>query len=401
MSREFLNVPSPRSSELGVRPLSILQIVTCRGWSSDAWAAVNLCIGLQDEGHRVMLICRGTGGGKSVANRAREEGVREIGFIEASSRFHPVSYLRDINLLKMLARTRALDAVHVHRGVEHWLAATAWPHRNGPVVVRSRHIFHPVRRHLLNRWLYRRGTDRTVAVCKKIQAGYLCDGVFSLEQFAVVMGGVDASAYDPSADGKAFREEWGIPGDAWVVGSAGSLRMWMKGQNVLLRAVARMARGGGALPWVVLIGKGEDRENLKKLSGDLGISHHTVITGYQKSLTPAFAACNALAFPSLQSEGTSRVLFDYLASGRPVVASKVGCTDEIVRDGREGFLVPPGDEISLERALYRLRTDHISARRMGESARHRAVEEFDRRVMARSVVEIYQEAERQRRALAS
>lgn len=401
MSRESPEASQPQPSASGSRPLSILQVVTCRGWSSDAWAAVNLCLGLQDEGHRVMLMCRGTGGGKAVANRAREEGVREIGFIEASNRFHPASYLRDINLLKTLAGSRELDAVHVHRGVEHWLAAAAWPRRDGPVVVRSRHIFHPVRRHLFNRWLYRRGTDRTVAVCKKIQAAYLEDGVFSLEQFAVVMGGVDASPYDPAADGAGFREEWGIPEDAWLVGAAGSLRLWMKGQDVLLRAVARMAQRGGAPPWVMLIGKGEDMQDLKKLAAELGISRHTVFAGHQKSLAPAFAACDALAFPSIRSEGTSRVLFDCLASGRPVVASNVGCVEEIVRDGREGFLVPPGDEVSLERALSRLRSDHISARRMGASARRRAVEEFDRRMMARAVVDIYREAARQRRVSAA
>lgn len=281
------------------------------------------------------------------------------------------------------------------------MAAAAWPRRNGPVVVRSRHIFHPVRRHMPNRWLYRRGTDRTVAVCKKIQAAYLEDGVFSLEQFAVVMGGVDASAYDPAADGAGFREEWGIPEDAWLVGAAGSLRLWMKGQDVLLRAVARMARRGGAPPWVMLIGKGEDMQELKELAAELGISRHTVVAGHQKSLAPAFAACNALAFPSIRSEGTSRVLFDCLASGRPVVASNVGCVEEIVRDGREGILVSPGDEVSLERALSRLRSDHISARRMGASARRRAVEEFDRRVVARAVADIYREAERQRRVSAA
>ncbi|MEE9241258.1 MAG: glycosyltransferase family 4 protein [bacterium] len=401
MSRESLETARPHASVPGGRPLSILQIVTCRGWSSDAWAAVNLCLGLQEEGHRVMLMCRGTGGGKAVANRAREEGVREVGFVEASTRFRPASYLRDISLIKSLARSRALDVVHVHRGVEHWLAAAAWLRRDGPVVVRSRHIFHPVRRHLFNRWLYRRGTDRTVAVCKKIRAAYLEGGVFSLEQFAVVMGGVDASAYDPADDGAGFRQEWGIPDDVWLIGAAGSLAMWMKGQDVLLRAVARMERGGSSAPWVMLVGKGGDMKNLKKLAARLGISGRTVVTGHLENLAPALAACNALAFPSLRSEGTSRVLFDYLAAGRPVVASRVGCVDEIVRDEREGLLVPPGDEVAMEKALSRFRLEPRIARQMGESARCRAVEEFDRRVMARAVVDIYREAARMRRVSAA
>ncbi len=269
------------------------------------------------------------------------------------------------------------------------------------MVVRSRHIFHPVRRHLFNRWLYRRGTDRTVAVCKKIRAAYLEGGVFSLEQFAVVMGGVDASAYDPADDGAGFRQEWGIPDDVWLIGAAGSLAMWMKGQDVLLRAVARMERGGSSAPWVMLVGKGGDMKNLKKLAARLGISGRTVVTGHLENLAPALAACNALAFPSLRSEGTSRVLFDYLAAGRPVVASRVGCVDEIVRDEREGLLVPPGDEVAMEKALSRFRLEPRIARQMGESARCRAVEEFDRRVMARAVVDIYREAARMRRVSAA
>ncbi len=401
MNSESLEVARAEGSAAREGPLSILQILTCRGWSSDAWAAVNLCLGLQSEGHRVLLVCRKVDRGRALAERAREAGVEETGFIEASNNFRPASYFRDIGALKKLTADRALDAVHVHRGVDHWLAAAAWPRRNGPVLIRSRHIFAPVRRHLFNRWLYRRGTDRTVAVCEKIRAAYLEGGGFPPERFATVMGGADASAYDMGEDGAAFRREWGIPEGAWVVGVAGSLRMWMKGQDMLLRAAARLAKEGGEAPWVMLIGKGEDMDKLKSLAQELGVSERTVVVGYQESLARPFAACDALAFPSLRSEGTSRVLFDCLASGRPVAASRVGCVDEIVRDGREGILVPPGDDAALARALAELRADPARARRMGESARRRAEVEFDRRVMAKRFVEIYRAAAREREAVAA
>ena len=383
------------------QPLSILQILTCRGWSSDAWAAVNLCLGLQEEGHRVLLLCRDVERGRAVADRARSEGVEEIGYIEASNNFRPASYLRDIGYLRALARERALDAVHVHRGVEHWIAAAAWPLGDGPALVRSRHIFSPVRRHAFNRWLYRRGTDRTVAVCDKIRAAYLTGGDFPQDRFVTVMGGVNAAAYNPAADGATFRRDWGIPPGAWVAGAAGSLRMWMKGQDVLLRAVARISPDVDDPPWALLIGKGEDMRNLKVLASELGISGRTVVTGYLGHLSEAFAACDVLAFPSMRSEGTSRVLFDCLAAGRPVVASRVGCTDEIVRADREGVLVPPGDDEALAAALSGLRADPDRARRMGESARRRAVEEFDRRVVARNMAAIYREAMNNRRAAAA
>jgi glycosyltransferase involved in cell wall biosynthesis len=266
-----------------------------------------------------------------------------------------------------------------------------------PVLVRSRHIFGNVRRHAFNRWLYRFGTDRTLSVCDKIRQAYLEGGDFPKERFLTVMGGVNATAYDPSSGGVSFRREWGIPSEAWVVGAAGSLRMWMKGQDVLLQAVARMSASGANPPWVLLIGKGEDLDNLRSLAEELGISDRTVITGYLEHLSEALAACDVLAFPSMRSEGTSRVLFDCLAAGRPVVASRVGCTDEIVRDGQEGMLVPAGDDEALAAQLSILRADPGKAREMGASARRRAENEFDRRVVAREIVKIYREAARNRR----
>jgi len=327
----------------------------------------------------------------SLGNKA---DTSEVDFIEASGNFRPGSYLRDIVRLRRWARERAVDVVHLHRGVEHWLAAAAWPLHNGPAIVRSRHILRPVRPHFFNRWLYRRGTDRVVAVCERIRQGYLENDLSSFDRLTTVMGGVDVSAYDPEAGGEGFRSAWRIPPGAWVVGVAGGVRLWIKGQDVLLRAVARMAGEGGEPPWVVVIGQGEETELVRELASGMGIAGRTVVTGYLDSMAEAFAACNALAFPSRQSEGTSRVLFEYLAAGRPVVASRVGCVEEIVREGQEGFIVPAEDEAALAGALGRLRADPVLARRMGEAARRRAEEAFDRRVMARRMTQIYREISR-------
>ena len=387
--------PSASSVDEG-RPLSILQIMTCRGWSSDAWAAVALSLGLQEIGHRVLLLCRDVARGRAVAERARREGVREVGFIEASNNFRPASYLRDLLRLRRLARERGVDAVHVHRGIEHWLAAAAWPERSGPVIVRSRHIMQPIRRHPFNRWLYARGTDRVVAVSERIRRGYLAGPGFRPERFRTVMGGGDPSVYDPAATGERFRREWGIPPQTWMVGVAGTVVLRLKGQDVLLRAVARMTDRGEGLPWVVMVGQGADLEPLKALAAELGMGGRTVFPGFLDSMGEALAACDALAFPSRQSEGTSRVLFDYLAAGRPVAASRVGCVEEIVREGKEGFLVPPEDPEALAAALDRLRFTPGAARAMGASGRRRAEEEFDRRVVARRTAEIYREALRER-----
>lgn len=380
------------------RPLSVLQIMTCRGWSSDAWAAMRLTLGLQAEGHRVMMLCRGVKGGREVAGRIRAAGVEEIDFIEASGNFRPASYLRDIAKIRKLAREREADVAHAHRGVEHWLAAAALRGRRGPALVRSRHILRPVSRHLLNRWLYASATDATVAVAEKIRKGYVEDGAFAGGSFFTVMGGADASGHDPGATGSAFRDSRGVPRGARLVGVAGSVLFRIKGQDVFLRAAARLIREKSL--WAVVIGRGEDAGALKRLAADLGVEKRVVFTGFLPALSEALAACDVLAFPSVRSEGTSRALFDYLAAGRPVVASRVGCVDEIVRHEKEGLLVPPGDERALARGIEKLLSEPDLARSMGRSARARAEREFDQGVMARRVVEIYREILRSRSAAA-
>ena len=385
----------PKNEE---RPLSVLQIMTCRGWSSDAWAAMRLTLGLQAEGHRVMMLCRGVEGGREVARRIRAAGVEEIDFIEASGNFRPASYLRDIAKIRKLAREREVDVAHAHRGVEHWLAAAALRGRRGPALVRSRHILRPVSRHLLNRWLYASATDATVAVAEKIRKGYVEDGAFAGGSFFTVMGGADASGHDPDATGSAFRDSWGVPRGARLVGVAGSVLFRIKGQDVFLRAAARLIREKSLR--VVVIGEGEDAGALKRLAADLGVEKQVAFTGFLPALSEALAACDVLAFPSVRSEGTSRALFDYLAAGRPVVASRVGCVDEIIRHEKEGLLVPPGDERALARGIEKLLSEPDLARSMGRSARARAEREFDQGVMARRVVEIYREILRSRSAAA-
>ncbi len=395
---QTLRVKSSLGTKKDERSLSVLQIMTCRGWNSDAWAAMCLTLGLQTDGHRVMLLCRDVERGHEVSERIRAAGVEEIDFIEASGNFRPASYLRDVVKLRMLIREREVDVVHAHRGVEHWLAAAALLGRRSPALVRSRHILRPVRRHLLNRWLYALATDRTVTVTEKIREGYMKGRASLRGSFLTVMGGVDASSYDPTATGAEFRDFWRIPRNARVVGVAGSIKFSIKGQDMLLRAAARLIREKSL--WLIVIGEGRDLDLLKRLAVELGIAKRVVFTGFLSTLADALSACDVLAFPSVRSEGTSRVLFEYLAAGKPVVASDVGSVDEIVRDGREGILVPAGDERVLSQGLEKLISEIGLARSMGRSARERAKRDFDRGVMARRMVEIYREAMRSRARLA-
>lgn len=91
------------------------------------------------------------------------------------------------------------------------------------------------------------------------------------------------------------------------------------------------------------------------------------------------------------SELLGLVILEAMASGTPVVASRLGGIPEIVDDGRTGNLVAPGDEAELRDALARLLGDAAHARRMGAQARQRVLEEFTWQRCAERCLESYDE----------
>ncbi|MFQ5895156.1 MAG: glycosyltransferase family 4 protein [Nitrospinota bacterium] len=371
----------------GVRPLSVIQAVSCRGWSSDAWNALAVCRGLQELGHRVVLLCR-RGRGEAIGEEARRQGVRMVEALEFANNFQPWSYWRDVRALRAICRREGADIIHVHRGVEHWLAALACL-AGGPALVRSRHILRPVDRSPFNRWLYGRATDRVVAVSERVQQGYLADGFQHHSRLVVVPGGVDDRAFRPDLPGEGVRREFGVGAETPLVGVAGSLAR-AKGQSHLIRALGRL-RARGFPAQLLVVGRGRDNAALRALAQESGLAPYIHFAGFREDLPLVLAACDLLVFPSVSSEGTSRTLFEYMSMGRPIVASRVGCVEEWVREEREGLLVPPGDEEALADAMERLLSRPEEARALGRAARGRAVVEFSIRVMAERLVSLYRE----------
>jgi glycosyltransferase involved in cell wall biosynthesis len=87
--------------------------------------------------------------------------------------------------------------------------------------------------------------------------------------------------------------------------------------------------------------------------------------GFVDDLPATMAALDVALYSALESDGMSRVLFEYLASGVPVVASRVGVVVEVLEDGRTALLVPAGEPEPLAAALARLLEDQALRLRLG------------------------------------
>jgi glycosyltransferase involved in cell wall biosynthesis len=150
-----------------------------------------------------------------------------------------------------------------------------------------------------------------------------------------------------------------------------------KGQDVLLRAMPQVFERAGAVR-LELLGDGPERLALERLAADLGVSEWCDFRGQASRATvlERMAAADVVVVPS-RDEAFGIVNVESLAVGTPVVASRVGGISEIVRDGRDGFLVAPDDPAALADRLSMLLCDANLRRTMAGSARRRFVDTYE------------------------
>ena len=119
-----------------------------------------------------------------------------------------------------------------------------------------------------------------------------------------------------------------------------------------------------------MVGDGPDRRSVEDLAGELGVMRDSLFPGYQEDVGPFFAAFDVFVLPS-GNEGTPVTAIEALASGCPVVATRVGGVPDVVTDGEDGFLVEPGDVEELAARLAQLANDPDLRGRMGAAGRER------------------------------
>lgn len=344
--------------------MTILQIVSCRGWSSDAYWAARATVELERAGHDVTLVCKRRSEAR-VIRRARESGVNRIETLTLTSGVGPLADGLDVR--RLVSWLPEAQILHVHRGKEHWLAAIA--NRASSLrrpLVRTRHIVQPVRPHALNRWLYGRATDRIVTVTEAIRRQLVAGGLATEDRVVTMPGGVDVDRFRPDARPVRDSGIWaalGVPPDVPIIGLVSGFRV-MKGQRTAVEATARLAAEGRRFH-LLLIGEGPFAARVRAQVEAAGLRDRISILGFVDDLPAAMAALDIALYSALESDGMSRVLFEYLASGVPVVASRVGVVPEILEDGRTALLVPAGEPGPLGEAVARLLDDPARRREIG------------------------------------
>jgi phosphatidyl-myo-inositol alpha-mannosyltransferase len=142
---------------------------------------------------------------------------------------------------------------------------------------------------------------------------------------------------------------------------------------------------------LIVAGDGKERAAADRLKPPVRDRVTMLGTVPRDQLPRYFAACDVLVAPSLSGESFGYVLLEAMAAGLPVVASRIPGYDEVVRDGREGFLVPKGNPRAVADAAAKVLDDPGLAQTMGHAGRATAAR-YDWGVVAEEIEAVYREA---------
>jgi glycosyltransferase involved in cell wall biosynthesis len=299
---------------------------------------------------------------------------------------HPRTLAAAVRLVSFLRRER-MDVVQTYFpdssyfGVPlAWLAGV--PHR-----IRTRnnmgHWVTPVHRWL--GWALNAFTTLTVCNCQAARQSLLTDERPRPNTVLVLPNGVDLSRFEDippvaSTSRRPIR-----------VGIVANLRQ-VKGLDVFLQAAAQVARDRADVLFEVA-GEGELRPKLETQIAATGLGGRFLLRGQVQDI-PAFLATLDVAVLASHAEGMPNAVLEYMAAGRPIVATAVGATSELIGNGEQGLLVPPGDPAALAGGITRLVDDAALAQRLGEAARQRAWQHYSREAMVRRFEEMYEQLRR-------
>jgi glycosyltransferase involved in cell wall biosynthesis len=238
--------------------------------------------------------------------------------------------------------------------------------------------------------LLARMTTRLIAVSPEVRDDLVALGVAPAEKFAIVRLGIelDQRVGGDESVRRETRRVLGLSSGPFVVGWVGRMTAVKRTDLVVRVFRALVDRGFDAR--LLLVGDGPDREGLERLAHDLGVIKRCLFLGYQEDVARFYDAMDALLLPSV-NEGTPVSVMEALAAERPAVATRVGGTPDVVRDGIDGFLVDSAEPDELADRLAELARDPARRAEMGAAGRARVLERYSVDRLVDDVDRLYRE----------
>ena len=300
-----------------------------------------------------------------------------------------------INIYRLIKRIRP-HIVHTHTSKAGLLGRLASFLARVPIIIHTPHghVFHSYYGPVMTKvFVFAEKilsfmTDKITALTNRERDEHLEEGIASIEKYVVIHSGVMLDRLmNMSVDAGAVRGKFGIAQDSNVIGVVGRL-VPIKGHKYLVSAAKRIIKEFRNTVFV-FVGDGYLSSRLERQAESVGVRKNIIFTGWRKDAVEILDLFDILVLPSL-NEGMGKVLVEGMALGKPIIASNVGGIIDLVRNGENGILVPPGDSDALGEAILQLLKDKNLSEKLGKNGKAMVYPEFDASVMVKQIDDLYE-----------
>lgn len=300
-------------------------------------------------------------GFKSIRQRAAEASA-ELYEIDDAGPFDFSVFHRALNLC------RELNAVIWHGHDYKSNLIGLWVRRHWPIKLVTtvhgwvRHtwrtpLYYAIDRCCLSRY------DRVICVSDDLYRSCLQSNVRP-QACELIENAIDTEQFRRRCSVPIAKQRLGLDPQRRLIGAVGRLSP-EKGFDVLIAAVKRLHEEGCNADLVIL-GEGDDRPRLESQLAALGLQNHVRLLGYQSDAHSYYEAFDVFALSSFR-EGLPNVVLEAMALETPVVSTEVAGVPNVIANGQNGLLVPPGNVLAMAGALRRVLADddlrhHLAAK---------------------------------------
>ena len=294
--------------------------------------------------------------------------------------------------VKKLMQEEQIDLVHIHG-----TRATSniyWAAKNlGLPVIYTIHgwSFHDDQsllikktRILFEKWITQK-TDCNISVSASNQK----TGQDNISHFesTIVYNGIDIEKFNPgNVERRSLRKELNIPSDSLVISFIGRMTL-QKNPLVLIKAFKKViAKCSRAI--LLMVGDGDMKKAAKDLSKNIGLEKSVVFANFRTDVADILFSSDVYCLPSLW-EGFPIGLLEAMAMSKPVIATQVDGSREIIQHNKNGILIEPKNEEMLVDAMLELIGNRNLRIELGKAARQTITERFDVCEMTKKIENLY------------
>jgi glycosyltransferase involved in cell wall biosynthesis len=297
--------------------------------------------------------------------------------------------LRTVNEIKLFIKSKNVDILHTHGYKTNAYGILASTRKN--IKVATNHAW--VKANLKSKFycaidsVLIRFFENIIAVSDTIKADMVKKGIAD-NKIHVIYNGIDAKRFDKKKnDVINLKNELRIRKNCKVVGTVGSL-IDVKGHIYLIKAAQKVIKKFPDIQFLV-VGDGLRRKELQNQVKEMKLAKHFLFVGLRNDIPEIYSLMDVFVLASIE-EGMPMVILEAMASGKPIISTKVGSVPKAVIDQHNGILVPPKNYEDLAKAIEFMITNEKKARTYAINALKKVNDEFLSEVMCKQYVSIYE-----------